>query len=404
MLIKLDKNEYIISRLLSSSLFGNEETVSCRDINLKELFKISIEQAICAVLFDGLPQGVSEFDKETYELWKNYSLAVVCTNEYNCRSSVELASLLKENGLDYCIIKGCTSAKYYPKSYLRQMGDVDCLIENDKLAEVRNILLSNGYVCQEATHDFHETFKKDKMVFEVHSSLTKLPKGKEYLLKHIEDAVYQTEELQLEYGSVMGSNALYHGIIMLLHMQRHLTDGTGVGLRHLIDWAVFANSFDNETWISGFKQKILELKLWEFARIITKSAQLYLGLPSKDWFEGVDASVAELLVYDILKGGNFGCKDAENMYQQQVFSNVEYVKDNMVVRFFRSSFDRMYSWKPIFKKYKVLAPIGFLIYSTRVMFQICTGKKKLEFVEIYKQGKLRHNLLKELHFFDDEII
>ncbi len=402
MLTRLNENERILSRLLSVSLFRGEDTVNCQDINLKELYRISVEQTIAAVVFDSLPQGISEVDKKTYELWKNYSLAVVCANEYNCRDSVELASLLQQNEVTYCIIKGCVSAKYYPKPFLRQMGDIDFLVESDKFEEIKNILISNGYVSEESKHDIHETFQRNEMVYEMHRSLTRLPKGKEYLNNHIEDAIYQTEKVQLEQGFVMGSNALYHGIMMLLHMQRHLTDGSGVGLRHLIDWAVFVNHFDNSTWLSVFKERISKLKLWEFAKIISKSAQLYLGMPGKEWFEDSDCSIAEELIYDILRVGNFGCKDAQDMYQQQVFSNPEYSNNSMLVRFFRSSVERMYRWKPIFKKHKILLPIGFFAYSIRVIFHICIGKNFLNLPEIYRKGKKRHNLLKELHFFKDK--
>ena len=73
---------------------------------------------------------------------------------------------------------------------------------------------------------------------------------------------------------------------------------TGIGLRHLCDWAVFVDSVDD--FEKDFKDKLTECGLYRFAQILTQLSSKYLGLKKQAWAEGVlDDSLLHSLILDI---------------------------------------------------------------------------------------------------------
>lgn len=94
---------------------------------------------------------------------------------------------------------------------------------------------------------------------------------------------------------------------MLLHVASHMMS-EGIGMRHLCDWAVFADTLGNEKFVTLFEEKLKRFGLWKFAQILTLVSERYLGLVHKEWAQNPDVTEEQLeaLMEDILNGGNFG--------------------------------------------------------------------------------------------------
>lgn len=88
----------------------------------------------------------------------------------------KLLKLLEANNISCVILKGCTAAMYYPKPYLRSMGDVDFLVRQDQFDDAIGLMESNGYVCIEGKGedgrlkkgDRHLGYSKNGIEFELH--------------------------------------------------------------------------------------------------------------------------------------------------------------------------------------------------------------------------------------------
>lgn len=399
MSVAINSTDNLLLQLLAKHLFDSNETINLEGTSLKELFEASKTQTVIAIAFDALPSEASKIDTESYIQWQALTYAVIQNSINNNHANVNLTKLLEQNGIKHCTIKGYTSASYYPEPSLRQMGDIDFLIKKEDSKRTEQLLLKNGFKFVENEHDFHVGFNKNKISYEMHTRVSRLPQDKQHLFKYLEDAVDESRRINTKCGEIIILNELHHGITMLLHMQRHMIEGSGIGLRHLADWAVFANSFENEEWVRIFENTLKKMGLWKFAKTLSKACSIYLKMPEKEWFCDADKMLSENLMYDIMQSGNFGRRETEERFQQKMFHNQKYKDRSIIARFFLSVVDNVCLWAPFYKKYKFFLPFGIVVYSVRIISQILFKKKKLNIYKLYKNGNEQYNTYVQLDLF-----
>lgn len=102
---------------------------------------------------------------------------------------------------------------------------------------------------------------------------------------------------------------LANGLVLLAHIQQHLS--SGLGLRQIIDWMMYVEKYLNdEFWNTEFKDAAEKCSLKKLAMVSTLMCQKYLGLdPEITWCRNSedDKLCDELLEY-VVKRGNFGRK------------------------------------------------------------------------------------------------
>lgn len=383
--------------LLSNALFDANLEIDFENVDFKELFNESKLQTVSAVVFDKLPPSVGEAYPDIYDLWQMYSLKVVHNNITEFIANTELESLFKKARLPMCTIKGFACACYYPDPTLRQMGDIDFIVHKEKLEECKNFLLESGFtrVDDDGDHDFHVSFKKDKQLYEMHEKVTTFVDDAGYIDKYLEDIVENAVLSEFEMGKILIPNAFTHGLIMLLHMQRHMISGGGIGLRHLCDFAVFANSVDNDEWVNIFEEKLKKVNLWKFAKVLGKVSEQYLHMPAKKWFADADEELAERLLCDMIIAGNFGYKDKKR-YQELAFISRDVNHRGKLAGMFNAYINKVYSWSPKVKKNKILLPFAAVVYPIRTGFLILFKKKKVSVADNFKSGSKRNDLYNKL--------
>ena len=84
-----------------------------------------------------------------------------------------------------------------------------------------------------------------------------------------------------------------HCLIMLVHVAKHITECEGVGLRHLCDWAVFADKVN----IYKYKAQFEGIGLWNFCCLLTDVSVEYLGLRNMQWNRMVSNKYCDCLWY-----------------------------------------------------------------------------------------------------------
>ena len=227
--------------LLSNALFDANIDIDLENIDFKELFEESKQQTVSAVVFDQLPHTLSESYPEIYFAWQMYCLRVVQSNVTEFAANVELERLFEKAGFPMCTIKGFACAYYYPEPTLRQMGDIDFIVHKEELEACRDFLLSQGFVRvdDDGDHDFHISFKKNKFLYEMHEKVTTFLDDAGYIENYLKDVIENAVDSEFDAGNLRIPDRFTHGLIMLLHMQRHMISGGGIGLRHLCDFAVF---------------------------------------------------------------------------------------------------------------------------------------------------------------------
>ena len=309
----------------------------------------------------------------------------VIKNTNNFMEHDELNKLMTKNDIPYCTLKGLASAYYYPDPSLREMGDVDYLVQETDFEKAKQAALNAGFAIDHGDEpdSIHIAFKREPMsIWEQHRTINGIPNGEvgENIQLEIDRTIKTSEQITLDGVICRIPDAFHHGLIMLLHVASHMTS-EGIGLRHLCDWAVFANRLGNDGFDELFEEKLTRFGLWKFAQILTLVSEKYLGIAHMEWAQNPEVTDEHLeaVMEDIMNGGNFGKKDLNRYREIKYISNRgERTVDNknVVDQVFGTLNQKTCSDYPWIKKHKVFLPIGWAAEGGRYLALLITGKRK----------------------------
>lgn len=210
------------------------------------------------------------------------------------------------------ILKGSATAIYYPKPFLRTMGDIDVLVPRSRFVESVELLESNGYCYDHGkkddnriTEDIREiVYIKNGIIIELHQSFSTPGVEVDDIL---EAAINRREICKLNGYRFPVLPSPENGLVLLGHVNQHLKDND-LGLRQIIDWEMYVHSFaDKELWNSKLIPLINKAGLLTLAAYVTEMCCRYLGLPDKVSFDvELDNSLTDELLEVVLTDGNFG--------------------------------------------------------------------------------------------------
>ena len=272
------------------------------------VFSESISQTVFPLVYSAL---CDRLPPEIKEKWETRFLQCFAANIRINAAHSEIHKLMQSSAIPYVILKGCASSRYYPKPELRTMGDVDFLVNPSDLERCTSLLVNHGMRrADDGTHGFHRTFSLRHITCELHWKALGIPLvGGETISSCFEnifsDMVYNDN------GYYIPSD-FHHGLILLLHTATHLTT-TGIGLRHLCDWAIFIEKLPDTLFRESFEDVLKEIGLWELAKTLTAMSTRYLGASMRPWAADVDRGLTDSLMDDIWQGGNFGNKEPRRM-------------------------------------------------------------------------------------------
>ena len=398
----LSKTQQILCRLLAESLFNIPFSLE-EGMDWRAVFHEGKEQTVVIPAFlnyEKLPFD-SELKEEIQKAVNQCSFQSIQNYTYHDY----LNCLMTENGISYCVLKGAASAEYYPSVLMRQMGDVDFLVEKEDFDRVAKILREDGFSSSGENHVHHVVFQKGHMDFEMHFDPPGLPIGpmEKTVRQYFSDILDKSQKMSNDFATCMIPGALHHGLIMLLHMKGHLFS-EGIGLRHLCDWAVFANALSDREFREMFQMRLKEIGLWKFAQTITLASHFALGISWKPWM-GKDQKLAKALLLDIFTGGNFGVKSKQRSYEGFFISNrgKNGIRHTTLVQAFLSVNEVVYGHWPIAKKLKILLPFGWCFFTLRWIVRMILGKRKrVNLLSVYENGSQRRKLYRQLKLFVKE--
>lgn len=377
------------------------------DVDLKQLYKEANMQAMFPLVHSALASiGMADGDCEaTY--FQKVASNIRVTHEHQ-----ELHQLLSANDITYVVMKGAASAMYYPEPLLRTMGDVDFLVNKTDLERAGKILEQAGFIPTENNeHECHVAYHRNhngvRSIWEMHWSPSGIPESEvgELTREYLSDIFEKAVPCTIQDCECLVPSPFHHGLIMLLHTSTHLIN-TGIGLRHLCDWAVFVDKFSNEEFCDLFESKLKAIGMWKFAQILTQLSIQYLGMPEKEWCGTSDEDYLEMLMCDIFKGGNFGVKDSNRINQAKLITSSHKAsvdETNLLMQLIRTMNEKAKSAMPIIKRVPVLLPIGWIYAGGRHLLRIHAGRRpKIDVSDMVKGATERREIYKEFKLFERE--
>lgn len=241
----------------------------------------------------------------------------------------------------------------------------------------------------------------------MHEAIGGIPDDKcgEKIKSYLSDII---EKSILHDNSFRKPCTFHHGFILLIHTAEHLTS-TGIGLRHLCDWAVFVNKIPDDEFVTLFRDKLKEVGLWRFACLLTFVSEKYLHIRHCTWLDDAEKPSNEFLekmIVDIFKGGNFGTKDKQRLNQAKLITDGDSHKAGsrgafrqLVSSVNAKSRERM----PIIRKVPFLMPIGWIYTTCWYVGLIIKGKRpSININEMVRGGEERRAIYKEFKLFEVE--
>ena len=344
-----------------------------KGINWQAVLEEAIEQGIFSMIFDPVESVLkTEVSVDEYDHFKRIHRTSVAIEMNNLYQHKQISTELSKNRIAHVMIKGQVSASYYINPYLRLPGDIDCIVEKKDLKSVEEIFKTKGYSCSgKGEHPVHITFAKESEIVEIHWEPGGIPQGKkgqicrEYLSDILETAQF--------YEDMIVPDDFHHGIILLLHSAVHMLN-TGIGLRHLCDWAAYIAKVK----VSDFESDFQRMGLWRFAQVLTQVCVKYLQCPGQLWaMEDVDDALLEKLIEDIFESGEFGYKDRERINEAKLMTtiaqgNVGDIAGRQLIRMLTEKAERAL---PMSRKIPIILPVVWIYVSLRHLYYIIKNKR-----------------------------
>ncbi len=399
--INITKEQSVLFNLVGHNLFSmplNFDSV----IDWGAVINESIAQSVSLLAFKDFRE--LPLDEKTAELLQKFLKKCAIANVSCFKGHEYVHNMMTKNGITYCIIKGAASSYYYPDPLLRNMGDVDFYVPSEHIDKARELFLAEGFECDENDNDHHYGFEKGNMRLELHfvPSLILGEEMRPIFLEYWSDLCDKASLVKDVFSEYVLPSAFHHGLILLTHFISHLTN-VGIGLRHLCDWAVFANGFSEQEFVSLFQNELKRVGLWRLAQIISLAAVKHLGMPHKEWM-GEDYATADALIEDVVLGGNFGRRQKgrslELLFVSR-FKSADSKKNRITHAFSYMNAIIRHNWKAA-KRCPLLYPVGWVYFSMRFLVKRIVRGSHINIIKSYKQSEKRIELYNSLNLFEPE--
>ena len=319
----------------------------------QRFYDFAKKQTLVGIIMEGisrLPKAVAPKQgllMNWFMMSQNISRQNLMLNE----ATVGVYNRVKAAGYDCCILKGQANAAMYANPAARTPGDVDMWVDASR-KEIRQLAQTlakeNGRIDEESYN--HIAVTTNDISVELHytpgfmANFTYNRRLQQWFRESIDAQCRNMIALPDEAGEVAAPTADFNAVYQLYHLYHHYFY-EGVGLRQVVDYyyvmwnvecgmwseecGVKNSSLDNSssqakprtTQHSTFniQHSLTRLGLWHFAGAMMYVLHEVLGLPEEKMIAPMDKKRGEMLLNDILCGGNFGHHDERHAWGRDTY-------------------------------------------------------------------------------------
>ena len=288
------------------------------NIDWRQLYNFATKQTIIGICFDGIERLGMEYsnelkqnpiERELLMTWMGKAQQIRRQNMKVNSVASKLFSMLRKDGLRCCILKGQGNAGMYQNPYSRTPGDVDVWVNAN-----RKIIM------EYASKKFE--LGDDIRLQHVETAMAGVPVELHFFPCSMNNPIYNTRlqkwfkrnaDLQCSnvvslpdgIGKIAIPTTAFNVIYQLTHLYHHFFD-EGIGMRQIIDYYYIVNNDELLVIRDTLQRELKHLGLWKFAGAVMYVLHEALGLSEKKMIAPMDEKRGELLLAEILNGGNFG--------------------------------------------------------------------------------------------------
>ena len=287
-------------------------------MNWQMLYSFASKQALQGLCFEGIERLGEEYPEELKRnpigrellmTWMGKAQQIRRQNRKVNLVASKLFSMLREDGLRCCILKGQGNALMYPNPYSRTPGDIDVWIDasRERIMEYTQKKFKLG---------------DDIRLQHLETSLDGVPVELHFFPCSMNNPIYHARlqkwfrrnaDLQCSHivglpdgaGDIAIPTTAFNVVYQLCHLYHHFFD-EGIGMRQIIDYYYVVNNDELLVIRDTLQRELKHLGLWKFAMAVMYVLHEILGLPEEKMIAPIDEKRGKLLLAEILNGGNFG--------------------------------------------------------------------------------------------------
>ena len=229
----------------------------------QELYSFASKQALLGLCFEGIERLGKEYPEELKQnpigrellmTWMGKAQQIRRQNMKVNAVAGKLFSMLREDGMRCCILKGQGNALMYPNPYSRTPGDIDVWIH-----------ASRERIIEYASKKFE--LEDDIRLQHLETSLDGVPVELHFFPCSMNNPIYHARlqkwfrrnaDLQCSHivglpdgaGDIAIPTTAFNVIYQLMHLYHHFFD-EGIGMRQIIDYFLVVNDFSKNVFLNN---------------------------------------------------------------------------------------------------------------------------------------------------------
>lgn len=323
--------------------------------DIPQLAKEAARHGIENMLFFGVrAAGVDKNDPQMKTLLHTVGRHIFITENQIAEANAVCAAFDKA-GIAYLPVKGMVLRELYPSADMRTMGDVDILIREQQIPQIKELLTSLGFTfVLESVHEYVWE-KKGVLYLELHKSL----------FAEYETDVFPVFGSGWELAIAPESGCHYtlspedHFLYVFVHFAKHYRGG-GIGLRHLSDIVICLRNGGIKNW-QYVEQQLQRVQMLEFYKNVRAAIDEWLG-------DGPLSEKSAFILRQIWTSGVYGTPEAHRTAdaERATTGSLKMAKANRIQKLlFPSRLDMALQY-PVLKKVPVLLPFFWVVRFVRV--------------------------------------
>lgn len=288
------------------------------NIDWRQLYSFASKQAILGLCFDGIERLGKEYPEELKQnpiernllmTWMGKAQQIRRQNMKVNVVASKLYSMLREDELRCCILKGQGNALMYPNAYSRNPGDIDVWV-NASREQITEYAKKHFEIGDDIRFHHLET-SFDGVPVELHffPGIMNNPiynvRLQKWFKRNADLQCSNVVSLPDGIGEIAIPTTAFNVVYQLTHLYHHFFD-EGIGMRQIIDYYYVVNNDELLVIKDTLHRELKHLGLWKFARAVMYVLHETLGLSEEKMIAPMDEKRGKLLLAEILNGGNFG--------------------------------------------------------------------------------------------------
>lgn len=288
------------------------------NLDWRQLYTFASNQAILGFSFDGINRLGQEYSDELKlnPTGRDLLMTWMGAAQQICRQNMKvnvvaskLYSMLREDGLRCCILKGQGNALMYPNVYSRNPGDIDVWV-NASREQITEYAKKHFKLGDDIRYHHIET-SVDGVLVELHffPCIMNNPiynaRLQKWFKRNADLQCSNVVSLPDGIGEIAIPTTAFNVVYQLTHLYHHFFD-EGIGMRQIIDYYYVVNNDELLVIKDTLQKELKHLGLWKFARAVMYVLHEALGLSEEKMIAPMDEKRGKLLLAEILNGGNFG--------------------------------------------------------------------------------------------------